>query len=162
MPKIGYKQTKEHRKKLKKSHSGQFQKGHKTNNGRKQTDKHKEKIRLKLIGNTHGFQKGDKTNKAKFGSKNGMFNKGYLLKGKKNGRYKDGLTKLQKQEKTAGRKKPEQCEICGSMDVISFDHNHETGEFRGWICRRCNRTLGFVKDSPELLRRLATYLEVNK
>lgn len=74
------------------------------------------------------------------------------------------IKKLYKQEKLAGRKKPEQCEICGifGKDLkrgLFFDHNHETGEFRGWLCSRCNLVLGNVKDDSILLRNLAKYLE---
>ena len=60
----------------------------------------------------------------------------------------------------AGREKPELCEICFTNEFkIVFDHCHNSGKFRGWICDRCNRVLGIVKDSPELLRELALYLE---
>ena len=60
----------------------------------------------------------------------------------------------------AGRPKPEFCEICNLNEFrIVFDHCHNSGFFRGWICDRCNRVLGIVKDSPELLKELALYLE---
>lgn len=55
--------------------------------------------------------------------------------------------------------RPEKCEVCGDGGKICWDHDHETGGFRGWLCNRCNRTLGFVIDDPELLRKLADYLE---
>lgn len=70
----------------------------------------------------------------------------------------DGLTELQIREKIAGRKKPKQCELCGAMGTICFDHDHKTGKFRGWICRRCNATLGLVKDNSELLNSMVKYL----
>lgn len=66
---------------------------------------------------------------------------------------------LDKQEFEAGRKKPESCEICGAMGVIYWDHDHETGKFRGWICWRCNVVLGHVRDDSELLINLAKYLK---
>lgn len=84
------------------------------------------------------------------------------MKGKKNPSYIDGRSikrTLKYKEKVAGRKKPEQCEICGAIGKIHFDHNHETGEFRGWVCMRCNLVLGMVKDNKELLIRLAKYLK---
>lgn len=40
---------------------------------------------------------------------------------------------------------------------LSVDHNHATGEVRGLLCDSCNRALGFLKDSPEIIRRLAEY-----
>jgi len=80
-------------------------------------------------------------------------------KGTKHWNWRGGLTPLQKQEKLAGRKKPEQCEICGAMGQICYDHNHETGQFRGWICTRCNLVLGSVKDNVELLFSMIKYIK---
>lgn len=69
----------------------------------------------------------------------------------------------EKLEAIAGRPRPIVCEICGlpSHDAraIHFDRCHTTGAFRGWLCVRCNHTLGKAKDSPALLRKLADYLE---
>lgn len=59
----------------------------------------------------------------------------------------------------AGRPKPLNCEVCGGTCRIAFDHCHITGHFRGWLCERCNRLLGKVKDEAALLRKLADYLE---
>ena len=39
------------------------------------------------------------------------------------------------------------------------DHCHRTGRVRGILCRPCNTALGFAKDRPATLRRLADYLE---
>ena len=43
--------------------------------------------------------------------------------------------------------------------VWTLDHNHETGEFRGWICNYCNMMLSRADDNPKVLRRGADYLE---
>lgn len=59
----------------------------------------------------------------------------------------------------AGRTRSSTCELCGAYERTVFDHNHATGIFRGWLCNRCNRVLGSVKDNPTLLRLMATYLE---
>ncbi len=62
----------------------------------------------------------------------------------------------------AGRPRPDKCEICGEFNLrICFDHCHNTGKFRGWLCDRCNKVLGIVKDSPELLENLANYLRLS-
>jgi hypothetical protein len=62
-------------------------------------------------------------------------------------------------ELKAGRPKPDRCEVCDEGGRIAFDHCHRSGEFRGWLCQACNQALGLVKDDPERLRKLITYLE---
>jgi hypothetical protein len=64
----------------------------------------------------------------------------------------------------AGRERPTICEVCNmeSEKTLHFDHNHETGEFRGWICGPCNRAIGIVKENPDTLRALADYLEQSR
>lgn len=39
------------------------------------------------------------------------------------------------------------------------DHSHETGKVRGLVHQRCNLVLGNAKDSPDILRAAAVYLE---
>lgn len=54
------------------------------------------------------------------------------------------------------------CAVCkadiGLVDS-AIDHNHQTGEFRGILCKQCNRALGMFKDSPAILRNAVEYLE---
>ena len=72
------------------------------------------------------------------------------------------LRVLRERELAAGRARPDTCEVpgCGKkQSAMTWDHDHKTGEFRGWICHRCNLTLGKAGDSPALLRALAAYLE---
>lgn len=64
-----------------------------------------------------------------------------------------------KQEEIAGRSRTNYCELCGEECKTVFDHCHATGVFRGWLCNRCNRTLGQVNDSAELLLKMIKYLE---
>lgn len=66
---------------------------------------------------------------------------------------------LQMKEALAGRHKPDTCEVCGEGGVITFDHSHATGEFRAWLCDKCNRILGAAKDDPMLLETLSRYLQ---
>ncbi len=61
-------------------------------------------------------------------------------------------------ELAVGRSKPLHCEVCGEQREIHFDHCHDSGLFRGWVCERCNNVLGLVKDNPVLLENLARYL----
>lgn len=65
-------------------------------------------------------------------------------------------------DESATRPRPLLCEACGSAGDqrgLVFDHNHGSGEFRGWLCNRCNRVLGMCDDSVSVLRQLAAYLE---
>jgi hypothetical protein len=63
-----------------------------------------------------------------------------------------------KRVEIAGRPRPEYCELCGKQDRIVFDHCHESELFRGWICDRCNKVLGLVKDDMILLEKMIDYL----
>lgn len=54
------------------------------------------------------------------------------------------------------------CAICKTEVALmesAIDHNHETGEFRGVLCKQCNRALGMFKDSTKTLRSAVEYLE---
>lgn len=60
---------------------------------------------------------------------------------------------------------PMRCEVCGEDNghrTMHLDHDHMTGAFRGWLCFKCNSSLGNANDSPSLLRALADYLERTK
>ena len=50
-------------------------------------------------------------------------------------------------------------EPCSRGISLAVDHCHKTGKIRGLLCCRCNRVLGQMNDSPNLLRRAADYLE---
>ena len=82
-------------------------------------------------------------------------------KGESNSNWRGGKKTISYKEKIIGRKKTEQCEICGCLGVICLDHNHETGKLRGWICKRCNFALGLVKDNCETLLAMVDYLNKN-
>lgn len=58
----------------------------------------------------------------------------------------------------APRPKPNFCEVCGLGGRICYDHDHETGKFRGWICLKCNSALGLVGDNEKTLLSLVEYL----
>lgn len=79
-------------------------------------------------------------------------------------RRRDKAYRDQRREALATRPKPARCEVCnglGNKDGIVWDHCHESGRFRGWICARCNLSLGAVNDDPILLNKLADYLRSN-
>lgn len=62
------------------------------------------------------------------------------------------------------------CAICRKAETVihpaskrvkplTIDHDHETRKVRGLVCHACNSVLGYVKDSPLVLRSAADYLE---
>ena len=40
-----------------------------------------------------------------------------------------------------------------------LDHDHATGNVRGWLCRACNSGLGYFHDSPRRAAAVVTYLQ---
>lgn len=48
----------------------------------------------------------------------------------------------------------ERFEPCG----MRIDHCHASGQVRGILCHSCNIALGWVRDNPKTLTRLAAYL----
>lgn len=52
------------------------------------------------------------------------------------------------------------CAVCKKVLTDPHqDHCHTTGVNRGILCHNCNTGLGLFKDSPEVLRYAALYLE---
>lgn len=56
------------------------------------------------------------------------------------------------------------CAICGmSQDengkALAVDHSHATGSVRDLLCSRCNAAVGFVRESAEVARKIADYIE---
>lgn len=110
---------------------GSYKHGNKYHAGMKHSEETKEKIRLAR-----------KRQDEKYGH-------APHWKGGVSPQYKKSLTRV----------KPEFCEVCGRGGRIVWDHNHKTGEFRGWLCHQCNSALGFVGDNPDTLKRLSDYLQ---
>lgn len=79
--------------------------------------------------------------------------------GKKDSEGVNIAKKLAK-EKGLPTKAPEgtKCVICGSTEKIVFDHDHETNEFRGWLCDPCNRSIGVLGDSATRIANVFNYL----
>ncbi len=61
------------------------------------------------------------------------------------------------------RPEPATCECCGRVNsggrTLALDHDHETGEFRGWLCNLCNTAIGKLGDTLEGIERAAAYLK---
>lgn len=104
----------------------------------------------KKDGTKLGFQKGRMAwNKDK---------KHIAIIGEKNPNWKGG-NNYPYRRIHAPRPKPEKCEVCGRNGRICLDHNHKTGEFRGWLCMSCNSALGMVNDDIKILKKLIKYLQ---
>lgn len=60
---------------------------------------------------------------------------------------------------------PDKCQICleplTTGKQINIDHNHITGEFRGWLCPEHNTGLGRFRDDPFEMMRGIKYLVLN-
>lgn len=52
--------------------------------------------------------------------------------------------------------------VCSRSKRLSIDHCHESGEARGLLCSLCNAMLGMSKESPDVLRRGAEYIESHR
>jgi|SRR3989344_1512523 len=67
--------------------------------------------------------------------------------------------------KTKPKNKPFECPICAKRTIagitskVVLDHNHRTGEIRGWICDSCNTGIGRFKDDIELIKRAIKFLK---
>lgn len=56
-------------------------------------------------------------------------------------------------------KKPHLCECCKKIPLKwCLDHDHETNQFRGWICEKCNTGLGKLGDNIEGIVNALNYL----
>jgi hypothetical protein len=47
----------------------------------------------------------------------------------------------------------------GKIQDLCVDHDHETGKVRGLLCTCCNKAIGLLNDSKELVEKAAKYLE---
>lgn len=56
------------------------------------------------------------------------------------------------------------CYTCGIEPKdfrLNIDHCHKTGKIRKLLCHKCNHALGNANDDPNLLRKLAEYVELH-
>jgi len=56
------------------------------------------------------------------------------------------------------------CEVCHrhaeeTGGALHVDHHHATGRFRGLLCRACNTAEGLLRGDPNVMLRLAIYVE---
>ena len=54
------------------------------------------------------------------------------------------------------------CALCNKyFDVLCLDHNHETGQWRGLVCKFCNLLIGWVESRKEQIERAEIYLSAH-
>jgi hypothetical protein len=79
-------------------------------------------------------------------------------------KYKYGITEAQYNEmlESQGNK----CAICKSSETkdkkrhrFMVDHCHSTGVVRGLLCSSCNKAIGLLHDSPDILQSAISYLQ---
>ena len=63
------------------------------------------------------------------------------------------------QAKKNATPQPLRCECCGKEAKLVVDHDHHTGEFRGWLCQRCNKGMGMLGDDIYGLKQAIKYLK---
>lgn len=73
--------------------------------------------------------------------------------------YKDMLEKQNYSCAICGKRNGLDLHRPGAAKELSVDHCHRTGQVRGLLCSDCNRGIGQLQDSPEIVRRAAEYLE---
>jgi len=52
------------------------------------------------------------------------------------------------------------CAICGTIpETLCIDHDHETLELRGLLCKNCNTGIGMLQDSADICSSAVSYLQ---
>ena len=78
------------------------------------------------------------------------------------GKHGGPIPELEVEEWLNRYKEATLCEICEHEiawnDGCNLDHNHDTGEYRGFLCTQCNTMLGQARDDPRILQTAADYL----
>jgi hypothetical protein len=74
---------------------------------------------------------------------------------------KTGVT--QEQYDGAYLKQKGVCAICSGVEAsgreLAADHCHTTGVFRGLLCMKCNRGIGYLDDDAVLVEKALNYLK---
>lgn len=134
----------------------------------------KKKISMSLMGKKQSKEQIENARKTRIGKKRSDETRrkiGQKQKGEKNHNWKGGISwqtqmKNNPDYERATSSKPDRCDICGTHEKdlkrkLSFDHDHKTGKFRGWLCGSCNSGLGYARDSIEILKAMIDYLQKN-
>jgi hypothetical protein len=74
---------------------------------------------------------------------------------------KNNLQKIARKLYKSSPPKPKSCQICDKETVLFLDHCHKTDQFRGWICKECNSSLGNFGDDISGILKALKYLISN-
>ncbi len=97
-------------------------------------------------------------------------------KGRRNTEYRDYYHGSGESEKLRSRAKnrlirglpeptrpePDVCELCSrpsKNSSLCLDHDHDTGEFRGWLCIKCNTSIAWFGDNEAGILKVLEYLK---
>ncbi len=59
------------------------------------------------------------------------------------------------------------CAVCGISEVhaensrLCVDHDHNTGQVRGLLCKKCNQAIGLLQDNPDFCESAGRYLRLH-
>lgn len=65
--------------------------------------------------------------------------------------YKCPICEKTEQELKSGNK-------WADRSIWCLDHDHDTNEFRGWICNNCNVAIGRLKDNLQVIKNAVKYM----
>jgi hypothetical protein len=105
---------------------------------------------------------GEEKPNSEFTFYNDRFTKdGYRLRTNTN--CKECQRKRSKERSLLKNVRPEygrKCECCGKpvTENWQLDHDHKTGKFRGWLCKKCNTGIGLIGDDISGTIKVLVYL----
>ncbi len=110
-----------------------------------------------------GRPKGSVNGKRKDGKKSGHMSKIWL----KNWHLKKTYNITLDDYNEMFNKQEGKCIICSKhqsqlTSPLNVDHDHESGQIRELLCNTCNRAIGMLGDSVEILNSAKEYLEKHK
>ena len=145
MPKIGYKQTEEHRLKIVEAATGVFPS---QATRRRLSIARMKRSKKQICKHGHDtFVSGrSRAGGCRSCTSNGKWKKSGIINA-------DGSLFSTTDFDNAYRIQRGICAICGSNKSLRVDHSHSSGVFRGLLCNVCNKTLGHyekIKSSAEI------------
>jgi hypothetical protein len=79
--------------------------------------------------------------------------------------YKYGMT--HEQYESMLEEQDHKCAVCGIEEKyaensrLCIDHNHDTGQVRGLLCKKCNQAIGLLQDNADFCDSAGKYLRLH-